>query len=1177
MKFLFNLILILFLFFLFSSIVKADIDVNFYQLTNLTKNAEGGPSWSPNGNKIVYDSGVDYTSGGLGKGLWIMNSDGSDQKMILDPKKSPGSNNVHSDWSPLGDKIVFVRDRLHGGGGIWIINPDGTNESRLTFSSEIERYPNWSPDGIKIVYINGSASSPYRIWIMNSNGSEPFILNDSSEYIIGGFPTWTKDGSKILYTKEKEGNVDIWSIGIDGSNNTRITLDSSVDRVPDINIDNKIVFESNRAGDTGYDLWVINIDGTGLFQLTNWPGDEIEAEWSPDGKRIAFSWDKNPGYQVMDIWIAEISTSITPTPTNHSMIISSGEWQNVLAAVPVRVPLIVSGGLTGEVQRFIYDYQPDYIYTLGLDLGLNNSYSIGPEDVPGLFFPNETGAVYADDRDSAVLGSQLAYYMDLPLVFDSSGWNPSGLVDLSGMSEEEIQKLYVDEVKAGGDGISYLVLANMDNESSLLAGRVAGMRGGFVVPVMLPGIDYSGEPYQANADNGVFDALDEVADAAEWLSGEGLFAGSPEYIKGEPLYLGMVGDGYSIPFAMFMDPGLEIINDVDGDTLYTDLIYGDLNNDSYMDLSVGRFMGNLTAISLQLERLGLPRGESAVLIGQYRHIKYQELKLMGGGMTQAYSAQWALDAAGFDTMRIVENRTESPIKMGLRDMLNIAMFHYGLQGTEGLAGTLSCVSMAWGIAELGERLIYAFLEYDWGTWLEKLKGWDVSAPEALGVLYPDTEIGEPEILGYFGVGGKYWVVPPDDKDDIELMTMPYVRATPWESLDFSNFLYDDHDMSASSDMDMQVLSSGGMSAASSGIVHDPYTIYYSGIFFEGLARGKPAGEAMRDAINSVVPENPLSLMDLVFRSGEIPNLYFKNKYERLLLGDPAYRPVEDGIPDWQYVFRVRPYNSYLAESSIESDYIIKHKNVFVRNADDYLVESGKPYVPVFVREIVLPEGSEVEDVDFSGFYRSYRMVEPMIVPWDGYYEGLEEGFSGKYPEEKYWYRTSNLIDGRVLVRVYAPAVIYSEGKTSVLKWGRVSVEYDSPVEVVVNTMDIRLGLTEDIGVEVINSGGEDLSGTLWVWVGGEEYSRPVQMEAGETVEETFSFTPEEAGEYQARAIFVSDLSSGPRYSEFMVWEPCKWPCQGIPFWFMGWLPMRDKWHCCCDSLGGLSGILSQMR
>ena len=36
------------------------------------------------------------------------------------------------------------------------------------------------------------------------------------------------------------------------------------------------------------DLFVINVDGTSLRQLTNDPAAEFQARWSPDGMKIVF-------------------------------------------------------------------------------------------------------------------------------------------------------------------------------------------------------------------------------------------------------------------------------------------------------------------------------------------------------------------------------------------------------------------------------------------------------------------------------------------------------------------------------------------------------------------------------------------------------------------------------------------------------------------------------------------------------------------------------------------------------------------------------------------------------------------------------------------------------------------------------------------------------------------------
>jgi Tol biopolymer transport system component len=48
----------------------------------------------------------------------------------------------------------------------------------------------------------------------------------------------------------------------------------------------KLVFYSNRNGN--YDIYTVNIDGTNLQQLTTDPGDDLEPLFSPDGSKIVW-------------------------------------------------------------------------------------------------------------------------------------------------------------------------------------------------------------------------------------------------------------------------------------------------------------------------------------------------------------------------------------------------------------------------------------------------------------------------------------------------------------------------------------------------------------------------------------------------------------------------------------------------------------------------------------------------------------------------------------------------------------------------------------------------------------------------------------------------------------------------------------------------------------------------
>jgi Tol biopolymer transport system component len=181
-------------------------------------------------------------------------------------------------------------------GQIYSLNPDGSGLTQLT-DVQPPLFPNdptWSPDGTRILFtIEHGARG--RIWIMNADGSDQHQLAREAAGYRDYQPRFTPDGEHIVWVRCQPGDgvCAIWIMEADGTHHRALTPyqeDDVVDFWPSVSPDGSTV-AFTRFGYRGFNarIWLMGIDGSNPHPITAARLEAGAPEWSPDGSRITFT------------------------------------------------------------------------------------------------------------------------------------------------------------------------------------------------------------------------------------------------------------------------------------------------------------------------------------------------------------------------------------------------------------------------------------------------------------------------------------------------------------------------------------------------------------------------------------------------------------------------------------------------------------------------------------------------------------------------------------------------------------------------------------------------------------------------------------------------------------------------------------------------------------------------
>jgi WD40 repeat protein len=180
-----------------------------------------------------------------------------------------GTNMAHPSWSSDGERIVFASNE-DGDDELYSVSSSNPGDAeKLTDNAAIDTSPEFSPDGTLIAYTSDADSPGFtEIYTYSlDDGTITRLTDDSGNNYA---PSWSPDGSRIAYVSDKSGDGDIYVMDANGSRAFLITPDDrgAEDRSPTWSPDGRwVAFASNREGEN-FRWYAVNVETREIVPLT---------------------------------------------------------------------------------------------------------------------------------------------------------------------------------------------------------------------------------------------------------------------------------------------------------------------------------------------------------------------------------------------------------------------------------------------------------------------------------------------------------------------------------------------------------------------------------------------------------------------------------------------------------------------------------------------------------------------------------------------------------------------------------------------------------------------------------------------------------------------------------------------------------------------------------------------
>ena len=254
--------------------------------------------------------------------ICIMNADGSNYRRLT---TEDDVRHFYPSISPDGKSVVYSAfNKQSGHFDIYEIDLVNDEAKALTYAFGDLNAPEISPDGKTIVFTRyfNDINLP-TIWLMARAGGDFRQVST----IAGWDPTWSPDGKQILFASDKDGTNQLYVVNLDGTGLRKVTSLPALRGRSDWSSDGRfVVTYSGQAWHR--ELFIMNADGSGQRQLSPGGGNSQGPGFSPDGRWVVFTsyYDKFKDINGCEIYIVRVDGTGLQRLTNNDYCDYQPRW-----------------------------------------------------------------------------------------------------------------------------------------------------------------------------------------------------------------------------------------------------------------------------------------------------------------------------------------------------------------------------------------------------------------------------------------------------------------------------------------------------------------------------------------------------------------------------------------------------------------------------------------------------------------------------------------------------------------------------------------------------------------------------------------------------------------------------------------------------------------------------------